>query len=484
VWAFIPYNLLPKLRTLYDGQSVEQFEYFVDSSPKLAEVKLNGSWRSLLIFGQGPGGTFYQCFDVTEAGMGVSPELDSLSDVNNLLQRFDTPDESIVFKWAFPHYGHFDPTIKQTFTLSDGSPGNKLVLWGDLNASANYVEKTVGFTWSDPAVGPLDAARDGTAVMMGSGYFPAIESLLPNRGAAAPRAGTTMYLLDADSGDLFAGDGSWCATYPASTNGCLSVPDVSNGRKNALQADPTAAGTYGSPAVTKAYMGDVDGRYWRFNFTSAGVISASLMADTGQPIYASSALLFVGSTDVYMFVATGSDSLPVTTSGGTGTFKLYGFKDNSSSADTKFAINLGAVTQSGGLANGERPSTSPTVAGDIVFYTSTNEVASTPCVDFTANLYAVTYSGSAAYDADNNGRLDNNESNIVRTATGRATAPFIVDQHLYFATSAGSGGAGSGNGGSTGDRTGAKIEAFGDSEDFNNGVGQVGVRILSWREIR
>ena len=33
-------------------------------------------------------------------------------------------------------------------------------------------------------------------------------------------------------------------------------------------------------------------------------------------------------------------------------------------------------------------------------------------------------------------------------------------------------------------RNGAKIEAFGDPEDFNNGVGQVGVRILSWREIR
>ena len=40
VWAFIPYNLLPKLRALNDGQPVEQFDYFVDSSPKLAEVKI------------------------------------------------------------------------------------------------------------------------------------------------------------------------------------------------------------------------------------------------------------------------------------------------------------------------------------------------------------------------------------------------------------------------------------------------------------
>ena len=29
-----------------------------------------------------------------------------------------------------------------------------------------------------------------------------------------------------------------------------------------------------------------------------------------------------------------------------------------------------------------------------------------------------------------------------------------------------------------------QVEAFGDPEDFNNGIGQVGVRILSWREIR
>jgi hypothetical protein len=482
VWAFIPYNLLPKLRTLYDGQPIEQFEYFVDSSPKLAEVKLNGSWRSLLLFGQGPGGTFYQCFDVTEAGMGVSPELDSLSDVTELLKKFDIPDESIVFKWAFPNYGHFDPTFKQTFTLSDGTAGNKLVMWGDLSSSATYAEKTVGFTWSDPAVGPLNSTRTVNGVIVGSGYFPDIETLITNRGASGPKAGTTMYVLNADTGALVGNStGAAC-----SGTGCISIGDVNNSRKNALQADPTAAGDYGSPVVNKAYIGDIDGKYWRFNFDSTGAITSSTMVDTGQPIYASSALLFIGSVDVYMFFATGSDSLPASTTGGTGTFKLYGLKDNapSSGATIKFSINLGAVSTSNGLASGERASTAPTVAGDIVFYTTTVESASTPCTDYTANLYAVTYTGSAAYDADNNGRLDNNESNKVKSMVGRATAPFVVDQHLYVATSAGSGGAGSGNGGSSGDRTGAKVEVFGDPEDFNNGVGQVGVRILSWREIR
>jgi hypothetical protein len=468
VWAFIPYNLLPKLRTLLDGQPVEQFDYFVDSSPKIAEVKLGGEWRSMLIIGQGQGGTFYQAFDVTEAGMGVAPDSDGLAAVNSLLARFDTPNESIEFKWAFPNYNSFDPTYRATFTVTDGTPGGRVKIFGDLKATATSAEKSVGFTWSDPAVGPLNSDRSTNAVIVGSGYFPDIETSLPGRGAAAPKAGRTFYLINADTGELIGNpSGLTC-----SGTGCIDVGDVAaNGRKNALQADPTAAGDSGNHVVKKAYMGDIDGKYWRFNFTEAGALTVSQMVDTGAPIYASSALLFVGSVDVYMFFATGSDILPVTAPGGTGTFRLYGLKDNSpaAGATTKFAIGLATVTNVGGLATGERPSTAPTVAGDIVFYTTTTESAAAPCSDYTANLYGLTYAGSAAYDANGNDKLDNNESAIAKTVSGRATAPFIVDQHLYF--------------GSVG-ANGSMVEAFGDPEDFNNGMGQVGVRILSWREIK
>ena len=469
VWAFIPYNLLPKLRALSDGQPVEQFDYFVDSSPKIAEVKLNGAWRSLLIIGQGQGGTFYQAFDVTEAGMGVQPDLDDIGAVNALLSRFDTPDESIQFKWAFPDYSHFDPTYTKTHTVTDGWPGGKLKLYGDVSSSASFAEKTVGFSWSDPAVGPLDVDRNVNAVIVGSGYFPAVETLIPNRGlASAPAAGSTLYLVNADTGQLVGNPaGTACAGV-----GCLSLDDVAaNGRKNAIQADPTAAGESGSHVVTKAYIGDVDGRYWRFNFDAGGALTRSLMAAPGIPIYASSALLFVGSADVYMFFATGSDLLAPSSPGGSGVFRLYGLKDNypASGATTKIALDLATVSGSGALTTGERPSTSPSVAGDIVFYTTTTENGSTPCADFTAKLYALTYAGGSAYDTDNSGKIENNESPVVKTLAGRATAPFIVDQHLYFATAG---------------ANGAAIEAFGDPEDFNNGIGQVGVRILSWREIR
>ena len=480
VWAFIPYNLLPKLRTLVDGQPVEQFDFFVDSSPKIAEVKLNGQWRSMLIIGQGPGGTFYQAFDVTEAGMGVDPAADGLGAVSSLLPQFDSPNESIAFKWSFPNYSSFEPNYTATFSVTDGTASGRVRMYGDIRKTAPLAEKTVGFTWSDPAVGPLDKDRIVNAVIVGSGYFPPIEDLLPGRGASAPRAGDTLYLIDADTGTLIGNaSGAGC-----NGTGCLTVGEKSgnNGRKNALQADPTAAGETGSPTVSKAYLGDVDGRYWKFTLSDSGSISKSLMLDTLQPLYASSALLFIGSADVYALFSTGSDLLPSNAPGGTGTFKLYGLKDNGNNATTKFSINLAAVSDTNGLATGERPSTSPSVAGDIVFYTTTTESATTPCSDFASKLYAVTYAGGAAYDSNNDGRLGTNESPVARTMAGRATAPFIVDQHLYLGTSSSGSGSGGGPPGS-GDDT-AKVEAFGDPEDFNNGMGQVGVRILSWREIR
>src|SRR5204863_4034225 len=94
-------------------------------------------------------------------------------------------------------------------------------------------------------------------------------------------------------------------------------------------------------------------------------------------------------------------------------------------ATTKFSISLATVSDTNGLATGERPSTSPSVAGDIVFYTTSTTDAKSPCADFSSNLYAITYAGGAAYDTDGDGKIGKNENPIVKTLAGRATAPFI-----------------------------------------------------------
>jgi hypothetical protein len=193
--------------------------------------------------------------------------------------------------------------------------------------------------------------------------------------------------------------------------------------------------------------------------------------------------MYVGSITRYIFFMTGSDLLPTSPSsaGGIGTFQLFGIRDSSSVFEDSFdPIDMAPVTNSNGLPIGERPSTSPAVAGEIVFFTTTLDSApacgDTPAgsqADTLHNLYALTFQGGGAYlgtgvsDGKHGG--GGTTSALFETGAGRATAPFIVDQHLYYATSG---------------ATGPRVEAYGDPNDFNNGVGQVGVRILSWREIR
>ena len=472
VWAFIPYNLLPKLRVLAEGQPVEQFNYFVDQSAKIAEVKMGGEWRTYLIIGEGPGGTFYQAFDVTEAGMGGP--LPSSDDYGSVLASFADSSRG-QFKWAFPEYASFDPNLRADISVADASPGGIVRFYGDLRASATAAERSVGFTWSDPAVGPLDLNRQVNVAIVGSGYFPAEAEAAtsPLTGRRGAGAGRSRYLSRLADGKLLGNPGGSACTG----TGCLDAGDVtSNSRKNALQADPTVTGDPGAYVAKRAYMGDLDGNYWRFNFTAAGELTKTLMQATGQPIYASSALMYVGTVQQYIFFATGSDLLPTTpaTAGGTGTFKLIGVKDTGAAGTVAFTQSLGAVTDNSGVAAGERPSASPSVAGDIVFFTTTVESA-TPCTDLRFNLWALTYVGGSAYPAAGAATGDGKKDNKtpppapIVSGVGRATAPFVVDQHLYFATTGGAG---------------ASVEAFGDPNDFNNGVGQVGVRILSWREIR
>ncbi len=110
VWAFIPFNLLPKLRALRYGQSLDAFKYFVDSSPKLADVKVSGEWRTFLFFGQGPGGTFYNTLDVTLEDIGGTVSETSTSTAS-LLDYFSVGGR-ITWEWSFPRNTAFDVTLR------------------------------------------------------------------------------------------------------------------------------------------------------------------------------------------------------------------------------------------------------------------------------------------------------------------------------------------------------------------------------------
>jgi len=456
VWAFIPFNLLPKLRTLRDGQPIDSFDYFVDSSAKVADVRINGQWRTLAVFGQGAGGTFYQAFDVSLDGIESSMAPDSDS-VTTLLGYFSDPGR-VPYLWAFPRYSRFDTSINTT-----------AMPYGDLDASASADEKTVGQTWSDPAVGQIKSASGKYAIITGSGFLPRSVENGSTRGGVS--AGRSLYLLSVDDGTLFdRKESSPASDSVAETDDSCSTASYGCTKfKNALQADPVATGLLDQRFITKSYIGDLDGNIWRYDITLDGSNTPKFSgsptklysAGADQPIFSSMAAVAIG-TQEYVFVGTGSDLLPST--GVSTQYKLLGVLDTGSGGTKTFEISL---SKTDGTGDDEKVSAFPAVAGDIVFFTTTSYKPTTPCALPDANLYALTFVGGAAYDGTGDNKVSKNESPKVRTlaGAGRATAPFIVDQHLAFGA-------------------GGKIEMFGDPTDFNNGVGHVGVRILSWRDIR
>jgi hypothetical protein len=452
VWGYIPLNLLPKLKRLREGQPIGAFNYFVDQSPKIADVKYDDDWHTHLIVGEGPGGTFYQSFDVTMPDMAAvlgGDDPDSDATLNQVLAYFTNPNR-ISLNWSFPSYSNFDPT---------------LFPYGDVKASASAIEKTVGQTWSDPAVGQIVGTAGPYAVLVGSGFLPYGIQQLAHRGGTV--AGTTFYLLNAKDGTVY--DSREVTTDGlAETNNDCRVDNATGCKnvKNALQTDPVATGPSDSRFVTKSYIGDLDGNVWRFdvglNGSNLPIITARTMlyaAGADQPIFNSMATVNVGGSKQHVFFGTGSDLLPQTAA--SVSYHLLGVVDNGATGAKTLDRTLLKTSQ---LTSDERVTAFPAVAGDIVFFTTTT--LKSVCTAPDANLYAFTFIGGPAYDNTGDNTISNKDTPVVKTIAGqRATAPYIVDQHLGIGI-------------------GKNIALFGDPSDFNNGIGQAGIRILSWREGR
>jgi hypothetical protein len=63
LWAFIPVNLLPRFKnSLLQGED----RAYVDASPALEDVYINGAWKTVLLSAEGIGGDTVFCLDVTD----------------------------------------------------------------------------------------------------------------------------------------------------------------------------------------------------------------------------------------------------------------------------------------------------------------------------------------------------------------------------------------------------------------------------------
>ncbi len=100
LWAFIPNDLLGSLKTLTATSADHPF--YVDGSPIVADVKIGGTWKTIVVFGERRGGRFYHALDIT--------------DTTNPLYLWSFTDSKMGETWSEPVIGRvkMDPSTGST----------------------------------------------------------------------------------------------------------------------------------------------------------------------------------------------------------------------------------------------------------------------------------------------------------------------------------------------------------------------------------
>jgi type IV pilus assembly protein PilY1 len=168
-WAFIPPDLLDDLKNFAAISGTR--DYYVDSSPIVADVKTGGSWKTIAVFGLRRGGKAYYALDITNS---TSPTyLWGFTDTN-LGETWSEPAIGKIKlsdgtdKWVAFVGGGFDTThtnydsgvkVGESFFVIDLSNGAKL--WEYYNASGSTDDRQY-MNFSIPATPTaVDLNNDG-----------------------------------------------------------------------------------------------------------------------------------------------------------------------------------------------------------------------------------------------------------------------------------------------------------------------------------
>lgn len=221
-WAFIPPNVIPKLREKITSKpNSSNAIYAVDGSPTVKDIYYGGKWRTVLLGGLGRGGHGYYSLDITDP---------------------DKPE----FLYAFSNY----PT-EQMVRYIDASGNLRQFNYSNVPAELDF--RKLGEAWSTPQITliPYGGKMKWVAVF-GGGY----------NGSTNPNYGSSVFVIDLETGgqilkriDLTDKAGGVANSVPS---------DIS-----LVNADSTKLADYKGALL---YVTDLESKLWKINLTDQGTL--------------------------------------------------------------------------------------------------------------------------------------------------------------------------------------------------------------------
>ncbi len=245
VWAFMPPHLLPKAYELYvaGGQSEDprEFKYVAAASPRVDDVRIGGTWRTLLLMGAGPGGENFVALDISE--------MPTCSDASPPV--CTSPDTHVKPKVLFSSY-FASPAI-------DGK---------------------LGETWSTPAIYWTGAL--GPRISMGTGYL----------GSAADD-NRHYNFFDNLAAPFSTASGDWeTEEHVAASTARVDFATLAD---TVAVVDPINVSE-----IKVSYQADLEGRIWAYDDGRADTVRKIINLGTKQPIHFSPAATYNTSSNTVM----------------------------------------------------------------------------------------------------------------------------------------------------------------------------------------
>jgi hypothetical protein len=426
-WSFIPPNFLPKLKNIAHASHPASLthQYFVDGPITVAdawlgtgtgESKLYTDWKTLLVFGEGRGGS----------STLWSSSLSCDSGFNN------------VYSAVYPYYcGYYAFNVTTEITASGGEFPAFMWRLGPTASQAPYL----GEPWSRFYVGRVKIGGNEKWVGFIGGGFNGSDC----KSGSCDTRGKGFFVVDLSNGSIL-----WSYTWADNSAMSYSIP----GSVAIVDADNDGF-------IDTAYIGDLGNNLWRFKFCLAGSGSTcttsswlggmAYEASTGElrPIFTTPSVSRDANGHVWIYWGTGDKTDPTAANAQE---KFYALKDDTRTGTYHLSdlenITTGVysdATKKGWYINlsgtGEKVIAESAVFGGVVYFTTyTPQQGGNVCNQAgDAKLYAANYTtGSGIFGSG---------SRSMTLGVGIATAPVlsfnpVTNQPDLYVTVSGGGGAG------------------------------------------